>query len=344
MSNRFIPSDLLDQSSDSDTAMGPSRANTPVPHLQLNSKTLCLTYPDWHGDEPDSHIHDRLWSFLKQWSPVYTLVARELHADGRPHLHAAVRCSLPCRIRSCRILDIAGNHPNIQPARKWSAWIQYCKKDGKYSERGEDPAFDKPARPGQKELVPPELIIKNAKELTKGEFLVWMSTNHLQYAPVIWDSFHKDTMITISQGEIIKGTVNPIFQKLIAQVNWIEEKCLILVGESGIGKTTYAKQIIPKPALFITHIDDLKKFEPDYHKSILFDDVCFNHYPVQSQIHLVDYENPRSIHVRYGTARIPAGVAKIFTCNEDPINLTHPAIRRRVQVVRCDVLALKDHE
>jgi len=200
-----------------------------------------------------------------------------------------------------------------------------------------------PSRP-QKELVPAELIINNATNFTKGNFLVWMSQNKLQYASQIWDNFHKDNMITIQDGDVIAGIVNPKFRDLITEVNWVEEKCLILIGDTGVGKTTYAKQIIPKPALFITHVDDLKKFEPGYHKSILFDDVCFNHYPIQSQIHLVDYENPRSIHVRYGIARIPAGVAKIFTCNEDPINIRHPAIRRRVQVIRCDILALRHFE
>jgi len=117
-------------------------------------------------------------------------------------------------------------------------------------------------------------------------------------------------------------------------MTWHKEKALILIGDSGIGKTTAAKQIIPKPTLFVSHIDDLKHFKSEIHKSILFDDVCFNHYPVQSQIHLVDFDNPRSIHVRYGVAKIPAGIAKIFTCNEDPLNLLHPAISRRVQVIR----------
>lgn len=67
-----------------------------------------------------------------------------------------------------------------------------------------------------------------------------------------------------------------------------------------------------------------------YHKSIIFDDVDFNHYPRTAQIHLCDFDNARDIHVRYGTAHIPAGIAKVFTCNEWPLS-SDPAVMRRVK-------------
>jgi len=175
--------------------------------------------------------------------------------------------------------------------------------------------------------------VARARESTKLDFLAYCSVNKLSFAERIWDlSNNSGSTITIEEGDIIEGKVDPCLESL--EMRWQKERCLILVGDSGLGKTTIAKKIIPKPCLFISHIDDLKHFKSDYHKSILFDDVCFNHYPVQSQIHLVDFDNPRSIHIRYGVAKIPAKTTKIFTCNEDPINTLHPAIARRVQVVR----------
>jgi hypothetical protein len=110
---------------------------------------------------------------------------------------------------------------------------------------------------------------------------------------------------------------------------------MVCLGSSGIGKTTWAKSYAKKPSLFVTHIDDLKKFRADEHKSLIFDDVSFYHYPIQSQIHLCDVENPRSIHVRYGTVSLPKGVQKIFTCNEEPLNVTHEAVARRIKLVYC---------
>lgn len=97
---------------------------------------------------------------------------------------------------------------------------------------------------------------------------------------------------------------------------------------------------MPKPALFCSHIDQLKGFRTGFHKSIIFDDVDFNHYPRHSQIHLCDFDNPRAIHCRHAVANIPAGIFKCFTCNELPLNVTDEAIRRRVRVynVRVDGL------
>lgn len=83
----------------------------------------------------------------------------------------------------------------------------------------------------------------------------------------------------------------------------------------------------------MSHIDDLRKFRPNYHVSILFDDVSITHMPETAQIHMLDQENPRSIHCRYGTARIPAGTVKIFTCNSVPVDTASAAISRRVQIL-----------
>lgn len=115
---------------------------------------------------------------------------------------------------------------------------------------------------------------------------------------------------------------------------------LVVEGASGIGKTTWAKRHIPKPALMCSDIDDLKHFRRGYHVSVLFDDMCFKGnadgkgaWPRTSQIHLVDMENDRSIRCRHRNAMLPAGVFRIFTCNEYPF-LDDPAINRRVQHIQ----------
>jgi len=134
----------------------------------------------------------------------------------------------------------------------------------------------------------------------------------------------------------VAGVINPRFLEMFNWNPWDLKKTLVLVGPSGIGKTTWAKKNAPKPCLFVSHLDDLKSFRADMHKSIMFDDVSVTHMPITSQIHLCDMENVRSIHVRYGTVTIPAGVPKIFTCNSSPIALEHPAIARRCQFINCN--------
>lgn len=171
--------------------------------------------------------------------------------------------------------------------------------------------------------------------MTEGEFLAYCSVHRLLYAKAIWDTYHTDTIMTLTNDMSFAGNIDPRFESLISQAELHEHLTLLIVGEAGIGKTTWAKKTIPKPCLFVTHIDDLRKFKVGYHVSILFDDVCVTHFPETAQIHLVDYENPRSVHVRYGTARIPAGIRKIFTCNSIPVSVSHPAISRRSQILFC---------
>lgn len=89
---------------------------------------------------------------------------------------------------------------------------------------------------------------------------------------------------------------------------------IILWGASGIGKTSFARAILPK-ALIISHLDQLKHYDPERYDGIIFDDMSFTHIPREAQIHLVDIDLQRAIHIRYGIGIIPANTKKIFTTN-----------------------------
>lgn len=106
----------------------------------------------------------------------------------------------------------------------------------------------------------------------------------------------------------------------------------IIFGSPGTGKTEYVKSILPK-ALFISHLDKLSLYDPEVYQGIIFDDMCFLHLPREAQIHLVDQDNARDVHVRYTTAHIPRATVKIFTTNVGGgriFALEDQAIRRRV--------------
>lgn len=108
----------------------------------------------------------------------------------------------------------------------------------------------------------------------------------------------------------------------------------IICGPPNIGKTEFAKAHFPDGFLFVSHIDELENFNASSHTGIVFDDISFKHMPRTAQIHITDIDNPRAIHIRYGTAAIPAFTRKIFTCNPEdiPFNLFDIAISRRVTV------------
>ena len=205
-------------------------------------------------------------------------------------------------------------HPNIQATQDDEDWNKYVKKDNNFIEFGE---------------VELDNLYDIARQKDHDEFYEVCRKKRIsyQYAKEAWDSTRKvDTTLT-NESEI-QGTYDP-------RMGWIDlnqpTKSTIIIGPSGMGKTVFAKTKSAKPALFVSHIDDLRQLGPQ-HKSIIFDDMVFKHMPIQAQIHLVDRFEPRSIHVRYGTVKIPAGIEKWFTCNEQPFN-DHEAIRRRINQI-----------
>lgn len=300
--------------------------------FQLNSKNVFLTYP-----KCNIPLSVLLAFLITTVNPDYAVVSSEKHEDGSLHRHALLQFQKPFRTRSETVFDCQGFHPNIQSARNPSATDKYVKKDGDFVEHG---SFMGKA---EKEPVDELEITAKAGELELGPFLVWASVNRVMYARDIWIALRQVDTHTITDNEGLHNELDPAFMKLLADRHpqLPKYKAIVLVGASGIGKTTWAKLKAPKPCLFVNHTDTLKEFRAGYHKSIIFDDVSFTHTPITNQIALCDFDNPRSIHCRHRVANIPAGIVKIFTCNEAPLELEHDAIARRIYLIRCDYGALK---
>lgn len=162
-----------------------------------------------------------------------------------------------------------------------------------------------------------------------------------EYAPrdfVIYNSAISNTMKKLFEPEMIINR-GYVFNTLPLELTILQSKSIVITGLSGAGKTQYALSHFQKP-LLCSHVDDLKSLRST-HDGIVFDDMSFRHWPAQSCIHLVDIELPRSINVKYGTARIPAGMPRFFTSNKTFLeifseNITDPewaAIERRCHVI-----------
>lgn len=249
----------------------------------------------------------------------YICVAKELHQDEGIHYHVHLHYDPRKDVRNEKYYDIPGiPHPNVQKADNPGGWNRYVKEDGDYLEN----------TPFQEEEE--DNLYNLARSKGREEYFEYCRKKKIQfqYAAEAWNYSHIVDS-TIEPESAIQGNYNHM-------LNWyecpIQNKATVIIGETGIGKTVYAKTKSTKPALFISHMDDLKRFDPRRHKSIIFDDMCFTHFPVTGQIHLVDLFEPRSIHIRYGTVQIPAGVERWFTCNKFPFD-EHPAIRRRINLI-----------
>lgn len=248
----------------------------------------------------------------------YIVVSKELHENGDPHLHAVIIMKKKMNIKSQTFFDIEAFHPNVQSAKKLIECVKYVKKDGEFIEEGTPPK----TKTNPKKLTP-------LNEVTTEELFNYCVQNKVGYGYYKEELSRRHTV----NNDITEET--PVKGEMIWYLNCLSpdySKCAVLVGSSGCGKTTWAKKNSMKPALFVSHLDTLKKFKPNYHKTIIFDDMKFTHLPEQAQIHLVDMDDPREIHIRYGTVQIPSNVWKIFTCNERPFS-HHPAIDRRIREI-----------
>lgn len=275
----------------------------------MDATTFFLTYAQ------SDFTNEYLLQHLQSIKPVvWARVARERHADGSPHSHAIVRFGARVKTRSnMGLFDLDGRHPNIQVPRGIKTVLEYCAKGGDYLDHGA-----LPAEPG----AVYDLLADHARRCDRDTFdkCALAARISFQWASHIWARFTADTDI-LEAGEGIEC--------LQLQSLQVSDRATIVVGPSGCGKTSWAKRVSNKPALWCTHLDDLKKLRPD-HKCIIFDDMEFSHLPRSTQIFLVDNEK-RSIHCRHCTAHIPAGIQKIFTCNSRCF-IHDEAIDRRVRV------------
>jgi len=276
-----------------------------------NGKRFFLTYPQCDASK------DALFAFLLNAADTqYLCVARELHESGEPHLHACVEFKAHQR-HDVRWLDFEGKHPNKQDPRNWNACKTYVKKGGDFTETHFDIDDFKPK------------LLEKVNDFTSQEdWFQWCCENKIQFQFANWFwNRAKGDLSTIVTSEHDGKMCNALQEFAF---NPDLHRTLVIRGRSGCGKTTWAKRSMPKPCLFVSHIDQLKGFKPGYHVSIIFDDVDFNHFPRTSQIHLVDFDNTRAIHCRHNIAVIPAGIYKCFTCNNWPLS-EDPAVMRRIR-------------
>ena len=228
------------------------------------------------------------------------IIAKEKHKDGGTHYHVLIKFSKKVDIRNQNYFDVLQFHPNIQAVRHWGKTLNYIKKDGNFKEYGQI----------DKKVTSTNLPEFNDK-MTKLEWLTACFEHKVPYgyAQAMWEELcpnnKANTIIEYDESNLSK--CSPLLKIMKPQLDHL--KSYVIVGPSGCGKTTWAKVVSIKPCLLVTHMDDLKKFKVGYHQSIIFDDMSFNHLDTVLQIPICDRYDLRSVHCRYATALIPAGIS-----------------------------------
>ena len=102
------------------------------PRFRICSRSWFLTYPKCSLGKEEA------LALLKAKRPAKGIVvARELHEDGTPHLHAYVMLNAEFNCTASSYWDLQGWHGNYQHAKSWCKVLAYIKKDQDYLQEGD---------------------------------------------------------------------------------------------------------------------------------------------------------------------------------------------------------------
>lgn len=296
--------------------------------FRFAAKRVFLTY----SKVSDIMTKECVYYTIDERYPVMTyFVAEERHASGDRHIHAVFEFRHKIDSKDVTCFDVNDGwtqfHPNIQTIKKgnahWERVLEYCDK--------EDPCpfTNTEIKPTWGEIVETANSEQDFMRLVRRHYPRDFALNHSRLeamAKKVYPTYDPNTIESYSLHFSI--TMPPellLFTPLPGHST-------VVVGRPGCGKTTWAKLNAPKPSLFVRHLDSLAKLTTR-HMSIIFDDLDFRHLPPATQKFLVDTQDISEIHIRYRVATIPAGLTRIFTCNEYPFldeGVHGAAIDRRV--------------
>lgn len=289
--------------------------------FRLDGSQFFCTWPRT-GEAWDS---DEFFKWLEeQWGLVWCRLANESHKDGEPHVHAAFKLRRRLQSTNCRVFDYKGHHGHYEVLRSPAAAAKYFEKES-FVDYGRLPGTI-----GKNPAVRECIAIADGDEL---EYFTKCAEVRLPYPYAChFRKLLKKSDHTIEEdyeADITRERFDVCIQ------TFEEGKSTCIIGPTGCGKTSWAKRVAPKPALWVRHMDTLGAFRKGYHKSIIFDDMSFLHLPRETQLYVADTSDENQIHIRYGRAILPAGVTRIFTANYQPF-VDDVAINRRVRYIRLD--------
>lgn len=310
--------------------------------FRWRSRMVHLTYK--HHQDPEALLEKaRAVGPLKGYSIVWEegkdRTARDQAEVATPtpyeHTHFLVWWEEPPDSRDARLMDIDGVHPHVRARSSKVWWLDVYKR---YH-------WKAPLGPEGLDKEEPAPLQDPPNETLEVEELEEALT-----APTLKDACRELNIIprSVSDVAILRREqenlrINPPkytpdqFNLALTDPEVFNTKSLIAWGPPGIGKTQWAKAHFRCP-LLVNHMDVLKSFKQGVHDGIIFDDMDFNGTWClrDTQIALLDQEEPRDIHCRYRTAFIPAGTPKIFCTNQDRgwiFPFDDQALKRRAQII-----------
>lgn len=278
---------------------------------QLQAKCLLLTY-----SQAPSLTREVIRDHLKSLAETTAIaVGQESHQDGGLHFHACVLYKEKLKRRPSAF-NVLGVHPNVKAANSQRGPLSECIMNFWTYVQKEDP---NPLVEGQ----PP--TPKRSRNAAYTEALTICVTQSVEHAMDFLSSTAPADLtlkgdaiqrnLTMWRNKKTRGLTPARALDTFVNAPAIPEdwRVLYLWGKSGMGKTQFAKALLPDASI-IRHRNQLT--DCDFSKGVIFDDFDVSHWPPTAVIHLVDWDEITGTDVKYGYVVIPARTRKIFTFNK----------------------------
>ena len=317
--------------------------------FRISAKRIMLTYSQVNTEMSPEDVLEQLKNKPSLGRFNY-LIAKELHDDGGVHFHVVLINYTKFSIRSETLLDLEYQgttyHGHYKPVKYYARAIEYVCKHNQYitdiehlidgricDER--QLLFLEARRVGvDKALV--NYTINNPKKAFPSTSVSSLKKNFKDVQEM--ENNLRDDLLTTPfkpenfnlQGALKEWNDNPDMHK---------NKALLLVGESGIGKTSYAKVFCAshglKP-LFVNHREGFKRINSSY-DAVIIDDANLSQFEDTQILALLDNSAPKTLRVMYQSVRKKRGVVMIVLMNRAQFKKLYPiftqdAYARRVVI------------
>ena len=311
--------------------------------FRISAKKLVLTYSQVNPEITHTQLLHQLQNKPNLCGFKY-VICKEHHIDGGTHFHAVLIHYEKFAIYNPNTLDIEYQqktfHGNYTPVRSLTHAIAYVCKNNDYITNIEN------LHEG-KLLTAKEFIIKEVQEKGVEKALI----DHYQRSPekaiagvsvsALKKQFHdiEKLKLTLKLDEIKTPFGLDHFKVQTQLKQWMQNpnKTLVLVGDSGLGKTQFCKAFVKQKkfkTLVINHKEDFKRLNSTY-DAIIIDDANLHEFEETQLLSLIDNQVDKTIRVLYDTVVKKANICTMIAMNVREFNkvslyLSQPRFARRL--------------
>lgn len=270
----------------------------------------------------DNPIPDKetLLTFLEMKGEIDEyIVSEELHECGTRHYHAFVKYAEKLDTINPKFFDYDEVHPEVHPniLSPGKGWLTYCRKHGNYISNIEESVWR-------------ELRKKRTWAEAEEMLLEREPAQFYKYGDAIERNWKK------SKPQEERGA---IFYGPWPNLELPSDKCLVMTGRPGTGKTQWAKYLARHAGVPWCYLkgalDKGKKiYKPGM--TVIYDDITpYEKWTVNDWCSMFDTNEGGQVNLRHAPLELDAGL-RILCMNDDLTWPEHAKLQRRLHIVNTD--------